>query len=101
MVLYKRGADAQSFLMRTGGNQANGTYTIVHQFAGQLSACHAWITDGKVEAIGNGLIAILVIDYIEAVLAEDLLQFLGTFAINLYIVAETVFAVAGSTEHLG
>ena len=87
--------------MRTRGDQADGTHAVVHQLPCQLSAGHARISDGEVETVSHRLVAILVIYNVETVTAKDFFQFRCPFAINLNLVAETVFAVAGSAEHFG
>ena len=79
--------------------QANGTDAVVHQFLSQLTAGHTRITNGKVESVGHRLVAVLVINHVETVTTEDFLQFPGTLTIHFHLVAETILAVAGSTEH--
>ena len=73
MILDERCADSQAFLLRTTGNQTDGRNTIVHQFLGQLTRRHTWIANGKIEAISNGLVQILIVNHIEVVATENLL----------------------------
>ena len=86
--------------MRPRRNEANGRYAIVHQLACKFATRHVLIANGEVETVGNGAIQVAVIDDMEPVAQEDVLQFAGTLAIDLHFVAEAVFAIAGSTEHL-
>ena len=67
VVFDKRGADAQTLLMRASGDEADGADTIIHQFVSQLATRHAGITDGEVETVGNRLVSVLVIYDVESV----------------------------------
>ena len=73
MILDERGANAQTFLPRTGGGKADGTHAVVHQLACQLAAGHVAVTYGEVEAVGDGLVTVHAVDDAEAVAREDLL----------------------------
>ena len=84
--------------MRACGDETDGRNAVVHQFASQLAAGHAWIADGEVEAVGNGLVEVFVVNNIEIMTAENLFQFMCSFTIDLDIVAETILAIAGCTE---
>ena len=77
MVLNERGADTQALLLRAAGDETDGRDTVVHQLVSQLAASHATIANGEVETVGHGLVAILVVDDVEAVTAEDFLQLVG------------------------
>ena len=90
MILDKGGAYAEAFLMRTGGDEADGADTVVHQFAGQFATCYVLIADGEVKTVGNGLVEISVIDDVEAVLAEYLLQLVGAVTVHLHLLPEVV-----------
>ena len=68
---------------------------------GELAGGHAGIADREVEAVGDGLIEILVVDHIETMTAENLLQFVGSIAINADLAAEIVTALVGSLQHGG
>ena len=80
-------------------DETDGRDAVVHQFLGQLAAAHALVADGKVEAVGHGLVKVAVVDDVEAVLTENFLQLVGTVAVDLHLVAEVVLTVAGSAEH--
>ena len=99
MVFDERRADTQTFLMRTRGYQTDSRYTVVHQLLGQLTAGHLLVTDGKVETVGNRFVKVFVIDHVEAVTTENLLQFVGTLAIDADLLAEIVVAVSSSFKH--
>ena len=101
VVLDEGGADAEAFLFGAAGDEADGGDTVVHQFVGELAGGHAGIADGEVEAVGDGLVEVFVVDYIEAVTAEDLLEFLGSFAVDADLLAEIVFSLVGGLEHGG
>ena len=94
VVSYERRANPEPFLMTSCSDEADGTHTIIHQFASQLSTCHSGIADGEIKAVGDGFPHILVIYDVEAVPCEDVLQFLRPFAIDLHLVAEGVGSVA-------
>ena len=99
MVFDKRRAHTQTFLMRTCRNQTDGTHAVVHQFASQFTARHAWIANREIKAVGNRLVEVAVIHDAEMVTAEDVLQFAGTLTIHFHLIAEVVLAVASGTQH--
>ena len=99
MILDEGGTYAETFLMGAGGDEADGRHTVVHQLLGQLSAGHAGIADGEVEAVGNGTVEVTVVDDMEVMAQEDFLQLMGALAIDLDVVAEAVLSVAGSSHH--
>ena len=99
VVFYKRGTHAQTFLMGTCGDEADGRNTIVHQLFSQLTTGHSLIANGEIETVGNGLIQVLVVYDVEVVAKEDFLQLMGAVAINLHLVAEIIGSVTGSFQH--
>lgn len=93
------GADAEAFLVGAGGDEADGGDAIVHQFAGQLTTGHLLITNSKVEAVGYGLVEVFVVNDMEAMTTENLLQLMGTLAIDADLATEIVFAIGSCSEH--
>ena len=99
MVLNKRGTYAQAFLMGASGDQTNGRNTIVHQFLGQLPRGHAFVANSEVEAVGNRLIEVFVLDDVEVVTQENFLQLVSTVTIDLNLGTEIICSVAGGLQH--
>ena len=65
----------------------------------QFTACHSRIANGEIEAIGNRLIQILVVNHMETVLTENLLQQMGTFSINADLLTEVVATIRSCLQH--
>ena len=101
MILDERGANAQTFLPRTGGGKADGTHAVVHQLACQLATGHVTVTDGEVETVGNGLVTIHTVNDAEAVAGENLFQLVSSLTVHDDVVTEVVLAVAGSAPCCG
>ena len=99
MVLDKRGADSQAFLLGPTGDQTDGRDTIIHQFKCQLPGGHTGIADGEVESVGNRFIEIFVVNHLEIVAAKNLLQLPGTLTIDSDLLTEIVTALVGSFQH--
>ena len=99
VVVDERGAHTQTLLVGTGGDEADGRHTVVHQLARQLTARHTGIADSEVETVGDGLVEVLVVDHVETVATENLLQTVGTVGIDLDLATEIVGAVARCLEH--
>ena len=59
--------------MTTGCAERNGTDTIEDKLFHQFAACHARITDGEIETVGNRLVQIMVIDNLKTILGKYLL----------------------------
>lgn len=89
------GADAHALLGGAHGVEGEDGDAVVHEGAGELKACHAWIADGEVEAVGKGRTHVVVIDEVEAVLQEHLFHEFGAATVFTDVVEEAVGAVAG------
>jgi len=89
------GADAHALLGGAHGVEGEDGDAVVHEGTGELKACHAWIADGEVEAVGKGRAHVVVIDEVEAVLQEHFFHEFGAASVFPDIVEEAVGAVAG------
>lgn len=99
VVFDKRGASPEAFLMATGRAQGDRADAVVDQFFHQLAAGHAWITDREIEAVGDGLVQVVIVDDIETIIGEDLLQLRGAPAIFLNLGNEIERPVGRGLEH--
>ena len=92
-------ADAETLLFATSSDKADGRNSIIHELVCQLATRHTRIADREVESVGNRLVEILVINDIEVMTRENLLQLVGTVAIDLDLTTEVKLALGSSLQH--
>ena len=95
-------AGAEPFAaLAAAGRQRDGTDAVVQEFAQELVAGHAGVGHRKVEAVGQILVAILIVHDFKAVVGEELLHDGSLLTILLHIVDVVVGAVVAGLEDGG
>ena len=97
--LDERGASADALLGATAGVQRDAGDAVVEHFFHEVGTGEAWITVGEIEAIGNGLTAVLVVGDVEAVVSEGFLHQLSFAAVFYDIVAVAIGTVVDGLHH--
>ena len=99
VVLDERRAGAESLLLAPRRAERDGADAVVDQFLHQFAAGHARVGDGEVEAVGDGLVEVMVVNDLETVVGEDFLQPRGPPAVFLDGGNEVELAVGCGLEH--
>ena len=98
--LEERSADADALLVATHSVERIDSHTIIHQFASEFKVGHTRILHREIEAIGQRLSLIIVIDEIEAIVKEALFEDAGASTI-LTDLSDKVIATITSGFHPG